>query len=204
MKLFDLLFEYRSYDEMVNRLRSVYSLVLRGATEGEKTAAQSAYNRTLDAIRRDYGEEQATRADKIVKSTAQSSSNSSYTKTKQEPPKEPPRQKTYKSSTGNTNKNYGGKNAYYADPRTGWSFYVLHFVDPDAGKRGSNKIWGYASKNGKFVSFWGAYGKSIRTKELYSDREAVLQVAKKAAKGYKKVDLSVNPAEYAYIFNQFT
>lgn len=200
MKLFDVLFEYKSLPDMVNRLLSVYNLVIGGATEGERNAAKAAYDRTLAAIAREYGEDSAKKADQQVKSNT----------TAKPPPRprprtqEPPRQKTYKSSSDNTRQNYGGKNSYYHDPRSGWSFYILHFVDPDVGKRGSNKIWGYAAKNGRFVSFWGAYGKSIRTKDLSSDREALMQVAKKAAKGYRTVDIANNPAEYAYIFNQFS
>lgn len=203
MKLYDLLFEYTSYENMVTKLQSIYILMSRGATEGERSASKSAYDRILASISREYGESQAKAAEAKVKGRGQSGASGGSTYRSKAKPQEPPKQKRKSSTSGSRQGSYGGQNHFYHDDRTGWSFYIVRFTDPEAGKRGSDKIWGYATKNGEFMSFWGAYGKSIRTKPLSSDREASTLLAKKAAKGYRRVDIASNPSDYAYIFNQF-
>lgn len=202
MKILELL-EYTSYDDMVNRLKGVYNLVLRGATEGEKASAQAAYERLLTSIKARYGEEQARKAENAVKGGSQSTqsrpkSNYSQQKPKEPPKQEPPRQKqSYQSSTS------GKRNGKVYYDLNGWSFHILRYTDPDAGKRGSDKIWGVASKNHQFVSFWGAYGNPVRMKNLSSYGEANNLIASKLKKGYKPADLENNLAAYAYILNQF-
>ena len=205
MKLLELLLEYTSYEDMLKRLKGVYALVLRGSTEGERSSAQAAYDRLLAAIKREYGDKKALIADATIKGMAGKADNASKTRTK---PQEPPRQKTssktgssYKSSS-NTNKT--GRGYVYHDPRTNWTFYVLRYTDPNAGKRGSDKVWGIATKdNNQFASFWGAHGHAVRWKNLPSYNEANALLNSKLKKGYKMTNAGDNPAEYAYIFNQF-
>ena len=53
------------------------------------------------------------------------------------------------------------------------------------------------------MSFWGGYGKKVRTLELASKREAFLALIKRARKGYRNVNLVNNTIDYSYVFNQF-
>lgn len=177
MRLIELL-EYATYDDMVRKLQSIYALVLRGATAGEQSAAKLAYKRMMDAIEREYGADQAKKAEATIKRSSGSSgtkSRSSYRSSTRQKTRDKPKSKTSSSSSHYDNT--------YTDPNTGWSFTILRFVDSMAGKRGSNKVWGYAERNGEYVSFWGAFGKNIRTKPLSSNSEAVNLYNKK----YKRV-----------------
>lgn len=198
MRLIELL-EYATYDDMVRKLQSIYALVQRGATTGEQTAAKLAFDRMVAAIERDFGANQAKNAEATVKRSGGSSSGtksqSSYRSSTRQKPKDKPK---YSSSSSSYHDNT------YTDPNTGWSFIILRFVDSMAGKRGSNKVWGYAERNGEYVSFWGAFGKAVRTKPLSSNSEAVKLYSKKLKKGYQKYDVARNPSEYAFIFNQFS
>lgn len=202
MKLYDLLFEYASYESMVNKLQSIYILMSRGATDGERSASKSAYDRILGSINREYGEAQAAAAEKKVKGNGQSgdTSGSSRSYTRRDPPKEPPKRE--KPQDPPKQKNYDSSSPY-TDPRSGWTFYIVRNVDPFAGKNGSNKIWGYATRNDQVISFWGGYGKTVQTKPLSSEREASIMIIKKARKGYRNVNLIHNTIDYSYIFNQF-
>ncbi len=187
------LFEF-DYSAMVNKLRSTYALIQRGATEGEKSAANNAFKRLLAAIAQEYGEEKAAAAEKQAKGSygkqerPRARSRQSY----REPPKrkkphqEPPRQKQKSTDQFYTHDN-------------GWKFSILRFTDPNAGKRGSDKVWGLAVKDNRFMTFWGAFGKTVQTKEV--DRyEADKKFKQKASKGYNVVD--ANPIDYGYIFTQ--
>ena len=201
MKLFELLFEYTSYDDMVGRLQSAYVLMSRGAYQGEKDAAKSAYDRLLTTIEREYGKGQADAAEAKVKGKGQSGSTSGSSRYKKKP-EEKPKQK--RRPSGSSDRGYGGEQSHvYTDPRTDWTFYVLRFTDPEAGKRGSDKVWGYATRDGEFMSFWGAYGKSVQTKMLKSDSEALKLFGAKINKGYSRTNVAANPADYSFIFSQF-
>lgn len=187
------LFEF-DYSAMVRKLRSVYALVQRGATEGERSAAERAFKQTLSAIARDFGEEKATQAERQVKGSygKQERPKARTRRTYQEPPKrepprqEPPRQKR-RQSTGAT----------YT--HNGWTFSILRFTDPSAGKRGSDKVWGFATKGGRYMTFWGAFGKAVRVKEV-NHLEAIKKYQQKNAKGYRPVN--ADPVDYGYIFSQ--
>lgn len=192
MRLFEL-----DYSVMVDRLRSVYALAQRAEIEGERSSAELAFKRLLASIARDYGQEKADKAERQVKA--------SYGK------QEPPRARTHR-----THRTYGRNDRYQSPPEqerprqkqppqsglythNGWIFTILRFIDPSAGKRGSDKVWGYAMNDGRFVTFWGRFGKTLQTKEV--DRhEANKKFQQKRAKGYKSVD--ADPIDYGYIFTQ--
>lgn len=182
------LFEF-DYSAMVRKLRSVYALVQRGATEGERSAAERVFKHTLSAIVRDFGEEKAAQAERQVKGSYDKKERpkARARRTYQEPPKrEPPRQKR-RQSTGTT----------YT--HNGWTFSILRFTDPSAGKRGSDKVWGFATKGGRYMTFWGAFGKAVRVKEV-NHLEAIKKYQQKNAKGYRPVN--ADPVDYGYIFSQ--
>lgn len=183
------LFEY-DYGAAITKLHSVYALVKRGATEGERSAAELAFKRLMDVITRDYGEEKAAQAEQQVKA-AYGTKERTKTKPKshytyQEPPKkEPPRQKS---------KGPGAPYTY-----NGWTFTILRFTDPSAGKRGSDKVWGYAVNDGRVMTFWGRFGKTVSTKEI-AYHEVNKKFRQKLDKGYISVD--ADPIDYGYIFTQ--
>lgn len=208
MRLMELLIEREvSYDDMVNKLQSVYILMARGGTPGEKSAASAAYKRLLAAIRRDFGDDNAASAEARVKGKGQSGATSGSSRYQRKPKENPYKSREKKKENPYTarNRGYGGEQSHiYTDPRTDWTFYVLRFTDPNAGKRGSDKVWGYATRDGEFMSFWGAYGKTVKTKVLKSDREALKLFDTKINKGYKYTNVSANPADYAFIFSQFS
>lgn len=201
MLLIELL-ELTTYPDMVNRLRSIYTLIQKGATAGERSGAEAAYKRIMDAIKRDYGAAQAKKAEAKVKGGASS------TKTRSSTRGSSTRQKT-KAKPSGSRQNYGSQrssgtvNNKYRDPKTGWIFVILRFTDSSAGKRGSDKVWGYAENGDYVMSFWGAYGKNIRTKPLASIYEADALYQSKLKKGYQKVEVANNPGAYSFIFNQF-
>ncbi len=207
MRLIELL-EYTTYENLVNKLQSVYILMSRGATEGERNSAKMAYDRVISSIERDFGADAAQKADAKVKGVGQSGSRTGggthYRKPEPEPKPEP-KQRQQSSNAGTTH------NFIYTDPDTNWTFHILRYIDPNAGKRGSDKVWGYASWDGQgnslsgynVFSFWGAYGKSLRTKPLPSEYEAHSLFRKKEADGYRRVDLNRNLSDYSFIFNQF-
>lgn len=185
MRLFEL-----DYSVMVDRLRSVYTLAQRAEIEGERTGAELAFKRLLSAIARDFGKEKAARAERLVKASygKQERPKARTYRTYQEPPKpkqERPRQEQPQQPGLYTH--------------NGWTFTILRFIDPSAGKRGSDKVWGYAMNDGRFVTFWGRFGKTLQTKKV--DRhEANKKFQQKLAKGYKSVD--ADPIDYGYIFTQ--
>jgi len=187
MRLFEL-----DYSVMVDRLRSVYNLAQRADIEGERVGAEHAFKRLLASIERDYGKEKADEAERLVKSPGKQERSKARThRTYQEPPKrekpqqERPRQK--QKSNGST----------YTHNR--WTFTILRFIDPSAGKRGSDKIWGFAVKGDRYMTFWGAFGKAVRVKEV-NHLEAIKKYQQKSARGYKRVN--AEPIEYGYIFSQ--
>ena len=176
------------YSAMVDKLRSVYALVQRGATEGEKSAAQNAFKRLLAAIANEHGEEKAAAAEKQVKASygKQEPPKARARRTYQEPPKrERPKQKQKTSGASYTH--------------NGWSFMILRFTDPSAGKRGSDKVWGFAVKDGRHMTFWGRFGKTVSTKEV-NGVEAAKKYSQKQSKGYRPVN--ADPIDYGYIFAQ--
>lgn len=153
----DLLLEYTSYENMVNKLQSTYVLMSRGATEGEKSAATAAYDRILASIAREYGDDQAKSAEATVKGKGQSGATSGSSSSYRRKPKENPyKSKSRKKENPYTarDRGYSGEQSHvYTDADSGWTFYVLRSTDPDYGKRGSDKVWGYATRDGEFVSF---------------------------------------------------
>lgn len=205
MRLIELL-EYTTYDSLVNKLQSVYILMDRGATEGERNSAKMAYDRTISTIEREFGADAAQKAEATVKSVGQSGSRTgssrSYRKPEPEPKPEP------KQQSSNTGTSY---TFTYTDPDTNWTFHILRYTDSSAGTRGSDKVWGYATWAGhgnslsgyNTFSFWGGYGKTLQSKPLSSPYEAHSLFKKKEAKGYRRVDLSRNLTDYSFIFNQF-
>ncbi len=187
------LFEF-DYNTMVRKLGSVYALIQRGATGGERAGGELAFKRILSTITRDFGEEKAAEAERQVKGSygKQERPKARTRRTYQEPPKrEPPRQERprqkSKRSTGATYMH------------NGWTFSILRFTDPSAGKRGSDKIWGFAIKGTRHMTFWGAFGKSVRVKEV-NHLEAIKKYQQKSAKGYRFVN--ADPIDYGYIFSQ--
>lgn len=190
MRLFE--FDYRT---LVSKLRSIYALIQRGATEGERSGAERAFERLLSTIARDFGKEKAAEAERQVKGSygKQEPPRARTRRTYQEPPKrEPPKKERQrrepKYATGST----------YTHNE--WTFTILRFTDPLAGKRGSDKVWGYAMNgDGRFMTFWGRFGKTVSTKEV-DYHEAQRKFRQKAAKGYRPVN--ADPIDYGYIFAQ--
>ena len=203
MKLIELLTELKSYESMRDTLQGVYNHMTNPkANPGEKKNATSLYTVVLAGIAREYGDNEAEKAKAYVKRNARTGGSSSSSSRYRKKPEAKPRQKT--NPYGSSDRGYSGAQSHvYTDPRTDWTFYVLRFTDPYAGKRGSDKVWGYATKDGKFMSFWGAYGKKVQTKMLRSDQEALKLFDQKLNKGYKRTDAGNNPVDYSYIFNQF-
>lgn len=66
-----------------------------------------------------------------------------------------------------------------------------HFYDPYAGKRGSDKVWGWGVKGEFIYQFWGPNGKTPQVKRLPNtpvNRAKLDKLAgQKAAKGYDKI-----------------
>ncbi|KKM97671.1 hypothetical protein LCGC14_1165650 [marine sediment metagenome] len=192
MRLFEL-----DYSVMVDRLRSVYALAQRADIEGERAGAELAFKRLLASIARDFGEEKAAEAERQVKAsygkqerprarTYRRDDHYQSPPKREKPRQERPRQKS-KRSTGTT----------YT--HNGWTFSILRFTDPSAGKRGSDKVWGFAVKDTRHMTFWGAFGKAVRVKEV-NHLEAIKKYQQKTAKGYKPV--FADPIDYGYIFSQ--
>ena len=69
-----------------------------------------------------------------------------------------------------------------------------HFYDPMAGKRGSDKVWGWGVYGDEIFWFWGANGKQPRVKRLPNTpenrQEMENKAMKKARKGYNKIKAS--------------
>ncbi len=198
------LFEFdTSYNARYKRLKAAYNLALdKSTTDGERANGLRAFEQLLKVIYRDFGEEAATQSEKKVKSEYGKTEYVGRSRPRREPPKEeppkkeppkkePPRQKGKSSSGAAPGSNY--------THTSGWTFTILRFTDPSAGKRGSDKVWGYASDGRRHMSFWGAFGKTIQSKEL-SNIDVVKKYQQKVAKGYQRVD--ANPIDYGYIFTQ--
>lgn len=189
MRLFEL-----DYSVMVDRLRSVYTLAQRAEIEGERSGAELAFKRLLSSIAQDYGQEKADAAERLVKVSygKQEPPKARTRRTYQEPPKrEPPRQERSRQKS-----KYATGTTY---THNGWTFSILRFTDPSAGKRGSDKVWGFATKGGRYMTFWGAFGKAVRVKEV-NHLEAIKKYQQKNAKGYRPVN--ADPVDYGYIFSQ--
>ena len=68
MKIYEILREGQDFTSLVSRLRSIYTLQndMR-APDGERDAAEIAYQRIIERIASDFGEEQAKYADNLVR-----------------------------------------------------------------------------------------------------------------------------------------
>ena len=80
---------------------------------------------------------------------------------------------------------------------------MARFTDPNKGKRGSDKIWGFANNKAKpnvYVMFWGRFGKTVQTVITNDYYEANKKWHQKLSKGYDYADL--NPTDYGYLFVQ--
>ena len=186
MRLFEL-----DYSVMVDRLRKAYTLAQRAEIEGERTGAEAAFKRLLASIERDYGKDKAAEAERLVKSPSrQERPKARPRQAYREPPKrEPPKQERPRRQ-----KTDGASYTH-----NGWSFMILRFTDSSAGKRGSDKVWGFAVKDGRYITFWGRFGKTVSTKEV-NGPEAAKKYSQKHFKGYRPVD--ADPIDYGYIFTQ--
>lgn len=183
MRLFEL-----DYSVMVDRLHSVYTLAQRAEIEGERSGAQSAFKRLLASIARDYGQEKADKAERQVKA--------SYGK--QEPPRARPRQ-AYRGPPKQERPQQKQKSTDSTYTHNGWTFTILRFTDPNAGKRGSDKVWGFAVKDSRYMTFWGKFGKTVSTNEV-DYAVAQQKYREKVRKGYKLVN--ADPIDYGYLFTQ--
>lgn len=69
-----------------------------------------------------------------------------------------------------------------------------HFYDPMAGKRGSDKVWGWGVYGNYIFQFWGPNGKTPGVKRLPNTSENRQKLnalaAKKERKGYNKINAS--------------
>lgn len=66
-----------------------------------------------------------------------------------------------------------------------------HFYDPLAGKRGSDKVWGWGVKGDIIFQFWGANGKTPAVKHLSRTRQNLNKLQRlaqsKERKGYSQI-----------------
>jgi len=192
------LFEFdTSYDARYKRLKAAYNLALdKSTTDGERANGLATFERLLKIIYTDFGAEAAMQSEKKVKAEYGKTEYVGRSRPRRDPPKsEPPKKEPPKKEPPS-----GSAPGTSYTHTNGWTFTILRFTDPSAGKRGSDKVWGYASENGRrYMSFWGGYGAAIRVKEL-TNIETVKKYQQKVAKGYQRVD--ANPIDYGYIFTQ--
>jgi len=71
--------------------------------------------------------------------------------------------------------------------------FIGRQVDPDAGERGTNKVWGWGVKGDSIYQFWGRYKQTPQVKKMpntSANRMKTEELAKKKAKKYTKVSAS--------------
>ena len=105
--------------------------------------------------------------------------------------------KNEKQSSGNA------ANGEYYDPTSGWTFRIARFTDPYAGKRGSDKIVGYAYKNGKWFDFYGAFGgkQSGEPSSEFASKKRFNEKCSKKKDPYVPV-VSIQKSTYDWLFQQ--
>jgi hypothetical protein len=113
------------------------------------------------------------------------------------PPRPSAQAKTQSSAHTSTDKSSSFRDFEYM--KHGWLFRVYRFVDPTAGKAGSNKVWGFAMKDNRAVIFWGKFRGAMQFKPTPLDK--AYEVSKlKVAKGYKRV--KADPLAFGYIYDK--
>ena len=269
-----LLVEYPSKEDSERRLQHIYALVVRGATEGERSAAANMYKKALESYAGAYSEAEAKKVDIKVKAAVDKMFNTgaSSSNYKSNPNPESSAEKIkeqakntyfYLKTNGKKKGTYSqetdiskdaqysylyaidilkgrfelGEKAIYNDAYynrmytaflarqhrpskesansdhysekkytnnySQWEFKeILRFTDPNAGKRGSDKVWGYAVKDGKYMIFWGAYGNTVSM--VYKPVSECVKVFRtKINKGYRAMHPR-NTMDYDYLMKQST
>lgn len=220
-----------NFNELLDKLISVQGLANAGSP-GEKDNAKVLADRILKKIEFHFGSSKAQQAKveaerRAYKPNGGSSSKTTYREPpKQEKPKqektwqdrdwgrwkdkvhdEPRAEKGHKDQAKSYNKAEEGS-GFFHDKTTNFTFHIGRYTDDAYGKKGSDKVWGYAFKDklgstdeyDVFV-FYGKVGGTL-TIEPTSFNDARKRWSVKQKK-YKPVNVEKNPAEYAFIFNQF-
>lgn len=148
--------------DMVARLKKI---IVQSDYEGERENAKSLLKKVLFQLENEYGWKSHSGA-----------------KT-QEPPK---RDHTNKA------KSQAGAKAYQkADDLAFKVVFFGRFFDPNAGKKGSDKVWGWGVKGDYIYQFWGPTGKTPQVKRMdntpYNRNLANRKAAEKVGKGYQKM-----------------
>lgn len=187
-----LLSEEPSQQQMEERLRGIWALVQRGATEGERDGARLAYDRVKATIIARFGQKAFDDMERRIKGGSQQS----Y---KQPPPKQEPKPEPKPEP-----RKYGDSHAYHHNGKT---LYLWRFVDPDAGVKGSNKVWGYFMKvpivsSAPNVVIWGGFGKTLSRQQVM-DSECRRKSREKENKGYRRVMANeINAVDYGWLLTQ--
>jgi hypothetical protein len=215
MRYIQILLEYKTPVDAVNVLLALWRRA-KSANSFEQESSRKLYQHTLNKIGKEYGEKTAREMDQYIQSGQADEDDSKlkpakykggevivpkqtltwpprtiYTRTTTSSRPKPQPKPQPKPNTGTTGAKSGN-----------WEFIrVLRFTDASAGKRGSDKIWGYAknASTGEYIAFWGGYGKTVQT--LHKPHPDLLKAAKsKMAKGYRPID--INDPTYRYLHHQ--
>lgn len=217
MRILEILLEYRTPVEALNTLLALWRRQ-QSTSSGEVESSKNLYKNILAKVAKEFGIATANQMNQYILSGQADEDDSKLkpakrdaggniiipaqqltwppynfqTRQQQKPQPQPQPQPKPQPNTGNTKGTKSGN----------WEFIrVLRFIDLSAGKRGSDKIWGYAknTKTGEYIAFWGAYGKIVRT--LQKSHPELLKTAKsKLAKGYYPIDITKQ--EYIYLRKQ--
>jgi hypothetical protein len=96
------------------------------------------------------------------------------------------------------------QNGEYYDPTSGWTFKIARFTDPYAGKRGSDKLIGYAYKNGMWKDFYGGFGgkQSNDPSTEFAAKKRFTDKCSKKKDPYVPVNIEKDLSSYKWLFQQ--
>lgn len=204
--LIDSLLEDFSLAQYEDKLRSAWALSQRPGTPEEGEAALRAYDRLKEAVIAKFGQAEFDRIDKKIKGGSSSSSGGARPGGSSRPGGGSAGPRPGGARPGSSGAPGGGDNFFVHE---NWEIRMWRFTDPNAGVRGSDKVWGYAAPRGSGVStgimvkvFWGGYGKKLASQDI-SMGDAMARARGKESNGYKKVDArTVDSSRYGWFLSQ--
>lgn len=169
-------------ERFLRRAQSVQSLIDRGSTEGERSAAKLAMERLVAQARLEASSGEIAAFERhlvSIRGGAKTSSSSSTKNSRSDSAEEirKARERARQEATGRAWRAERDRAANEAG-----AFRILNFARFVEGT--SNKIYGVAQKDGWYYTFWGRYGSVPSTKAFTSNTDAYWQFSSKIAKGY--------------------
>jgi hypothetical protein len=168
-----------------------------GTTPGEMSAAREAFDRVMKRVSDEHGVEEAEKA----KSRALAGRPQHSSKPRRQEPQRPETRREQPKARPDMHRvfSYGQFD----------EVHLFRKVDPDAGKRGSNRVWGYAKTRGRSIDhpvlvFWGPFGKTLQKMEKPYSGARKLAFDKENS-GYRRIRASnIDAVDYGWFLSQLS